>query len=354
MNVTKISRSVATSILLQAALCTAAFSGDVPPPGAEYAVSGVWPLGGSGGWDYLALEPSGARLFLSRGDHVDVVESASGRRAGVIAHTDGVHGIAFDPARKRGFTSNGRSNTVTAFALDTLETIQESPVAGQKPDAILFEPRFAHVLTANGASSDIDVLDPGTLKVVATIALPGKPEFMATDGAGTVFVNIEADMGSLVAIDAKSLKAKAAWSLPGCANPTGLAIDPKNHRLFSTCANGVMAVTDSSTGTQVAQVAIGAGPDAAAFDADLQCVFSSNGADGTLTVIHQDAPDRYRVVQTLKTRRSARTMALDHASHAIYLAAATLGDPPAPSADNPHPRAPIVPESFVVLIARPK
>ena len=203
-----------------------------------------------------------------------------------------MHGIAFAPELKRGFTSNGRANTVSAFALDSLQTIQESPVAGKKPDAILYEPRFQHVFTADGASDDIDVLDPMTLQVVEAIALPGPPEFMATDGAGTVFVNIENEAAKLVAIDARTFKVKAAWNLPGCSRPTGLAIDAENHRLFSVCENRVMAVTDSASGKQVALVPIGAGPDAAAFDRDLGYVFASNGIDGTLTVIHQDAAGR--------------------------------------------------------------
>src|SRR5450631_509415 len=223
--------------LTAAAVCSAEES---PLPNANYGISTIWQLGGIGGWDYLALEPSGARLFISRGEHVDVVETASGRRQGIIPDTAGVHGIAFAPELKRGYTSNERANTVTAFELDTLRVIQESPVAGKKPDAILYEPRAQHVFTADGASNDINVLDPMTLQVLAVIPLPGPPEFMATDDAGTVFVNIESEAARLVAIDAKTFKVKANWALPGCANPTGLAIDIEHHRLFSVCANQMM------------------------------------------------------------------------------------------------------------------
>jgi YVTN family beta-propeller protein len=351
---TKISRLIAAAIVLPLAFMARVQADEPPLPGVDYGVSTVWRLGGSGGWDYLALEPSGARLFVSRGDRVDVVETASGRRAGTIANTAGVHGIAFAPELKRGFTSNGRANTVTAFALDSLQTIQESPVAGKKPDAILYESRFQHVFVADGASDDVDVLDPMTLQVLEDIPLPGPPEFMATDAAGTVFVNIENEAAKLVAIDARTLKIKAVWNMPGCSRPTGLAIDAENHRLFSVCENRVMAVTDSATGKQAALVPIGAGPDAAAFDRDLGYVFASNGIDGTLTVIHQDAADRYRVVATVQTQRSARTMALDPATHKIYLSAATLGDAPAPTPDDPHPRPAPVPGSFVILVAEPK
>ncbi|MDP9014308.1 MAG: YncE family protein [Pseudomonadota bacterium] len=340
--------------VLQSGNASPARANDSPLPSADYGISTIWPLGGIGGWDYLALEPSGARLFVSRGDRVDVVETSTGRRAATLPNTAGVHGIAFAPELKRGYTSNGRANTVTAFELDTLRLIQEAPVSGKNPDAILYEPRAQHVFTGDGASNDISVLDPTSLQVLASIALPGPPEFMVTDAAGTVFVNVETEVGKLVAVDARSLKIKATWTLPGCANPTGLAIDAANHRLFSVCANQLMVVTDAVSGRQIARVAIGDGPDAAAFDADLGFAFSSNGADGTLTVIHQETPDQYRVIATVQTQKSARTMALDPAMHKIYLAAARLGDTPAPTPDQPHPRPNIVPNSFVILVAEPK
>jgi DNA-binding beta-propeller fold protein YncE len=338
--------------LLFASSARTADESPLPPP--EYTIAATWGLGGGGGWDYLALEASGARLFISRGDHVDVVETASGKLVGSIANTQGVHGIAFAPELKRGYTSNGRANTVTVFELDTLKTVREAPVSGTKPDAILYEPQHQHLVTANGASSNLSVLDPQSLEILATIALPGPPEFLATDAVGSVFVNIETDPGKLVQIDAKTLEVKAIWPLTGCANPTGLAIDRAQHRLFSVCENQLMVVTDSVSGKQVAEVAIGKGPDAAAFDPDLGDVFSSNGADGTLTIIHQDAPDKYRVITTLSTQKSARTMALDQPTHRIFLAAATLGAPPPPTPEQPHPRPSIVPGSFVILVAKPK
>lgn len=337
---------------LSAGMLPAADESPLPPP--EYTIAATWALGGGGGWDYLALEASGARLFISRGDRVDVVETATGRLAGSIPNTQGVHGIAFAPELKRGYTSNGRANTVTAFELDTLRTVKEAAVSGTKPDAILYEPQHQHLFTANGASSNLSVLDPQTLEILATITLPGPPEFMATDASGSIFVNIETDPGKLVLIDAKALEVKAVWPLTGCANPTGLAIDRAQRRLFSVCDNQVMVVTDSVSGKQVAQVAIGKGPDAAAFDPDLGNVFSSNGADGTLTIIHEDAPDKYRVITTLSTQKSARTMALDQPTHRIFLAAATPGESPPPTPDQPHPRPGMIPGSFVILVAKPK
>jgi DNA-binding beta-propeller fold protein YncE len=340
--------------LLQTAASTAQAADTSPIPPPDYTVSRSFRLGGISGWDYLALEASGARLFVSRADHVDVVETVSGKLTAAIPNTAGVHGIAFAPALKRGFTSNGRSNSVSVFELDTLRVIQEIPVSGTNPDAILYEPRQNHIITANGGSANLSVLDAGTLQVASAIPLPGKPEFMATDGAGMVYVNIETDPGKLVAVDAKALSVKATWPLTGCANPTGLAFDAVNHRLFSVCENQVMAVTDSQTGKQVARVVIGRGPDAAAFDSDLGLVFSSNGLDGTLTVIHEDTPDQYRVLATVTTQESARTMVLDPATHKIFLAAAKFGDAPPATEEQPHPRPAILPDSFLILVAQPK
>jgi YVTN family beta-propeller protein len=325
-----------------------------PIPAADYTVSRSFPLGGSGGWDYLALEASGARLFISRGDRVDVVETVSGKLAGTIANTPGVHGIAFAPALKRGFTSNGGSNTVSVFELDTLRVIHEIPVSGKKPDAILYEPRHNYLITANGDSDNLSVIDAGTLRLAADVPLPGPPEFMAADGAGMVYVNIKTDPGKLVAVDAKTLTVKGNWPLPGCSKPTGLALDSVHHRLFSVCENQIMAVTDSVSGRQIARVVIGRGPDAAAFDPELGLVFSSNGLDGTLTVIREESPDQYRVIASVTTLPSARTMALDPATHKIYLAAARLGETPPATEQRPHPRPSIVPDSFSILVAQPK
>jgi YVTN family beta-propeller protein len=341
--------------LLCALLSMTARAADTSPiPAADYTVSRSFPLGGSGGWDYLALEASGARLFISRGDRVDVVETVSGKLAGTIANTPGVHGIAFAPALKRGFTSNGGSNSVSVFELDTLRVIHEIPVSGKKPDAILYEPRHNYLITANGDSDSLSVIDAGTLRLAADVPLPGPPEFMAADGAGMVYVNIKTDPGKLVAVDAKTLTVKGNWPLPGCSKPTGLALDSVHHRLFSVCENQIMAVTDSVSGRQIARVVIGRGPDAAAFDPELGLVFSSNGLDGTLTVIREESPDQYRVIASVTTLPSARTMALDPATHKIYLAAARLGETPPATEQRPHPRPSIVPDSFSILVAQPK
>jgi YVTN family beta-propeller protein len=308
-----------------------------------------WKLGGDGGWDYLTMDSANKQLFISRGTRVDVVSVESGKLIGSIPDTQGVHGIALAPALKRGFTSNGRANTVTVFDLDTLKVIQEAKVSGRNPDAILYEPSGKHVFTFNGASKDVTVLDATSLAVLATIPVPDKPEFAAQDGRGQIFVNIESDPGQMVVIDTSTLKVKSTWPLPGCNSPSGLAIDRAHRRLFSVCDGKVMAVTDAVSGKQAALVPIGEHPDAAGYDEKRGTVFSSNG-EGTLSVVQQDSPDRYSVIQTVPTQRGARTMALDEATDKVYLVTADFGAAPAATAEQPHPRPALIPDSFVLLV----
>ena len=341
----------ACSVPLAAAIVRADTS---PIPAADYTVAKSWRMGGTGGWDRLELEANAARLFVTRDERVDVLETVSGKLVGSIPRTAGVRDVAFAPPLKRGFTTNGRTNTVSVFELDTLRVIQEVPVSGVSPDSILYEPQQKYIFTGNRESANISVIDAGTLQLVGTVPLPGPPEVMATDGAGHVYVNINSAPGRMVLIDAKSLAVKAKWPLKECANPSGLAFDVANRRLFSVCANQVMAVTDSTSGKSIAQVVIGRGSDATVFDAELGLVFSSNGIDGTLTVIQQDSPNEYRVIATVTTQVSARTLALDPVTHKIYLAAAQFGPPPAVTEEQPRPRANVVPDSFLILVAQPK
>jgi YVTN family beta-propeller protein len=306
-----------------------------------------WKIGGAGGWDYLTVD-SRHRLFLSRGTQVDVVDTQSGKILGTIPDTQGVHGIALAPELHRGFTSNGRADSVTVFDLDTLKSIQEVKVPAHNPDSILYEPKGKHVFTFDGRSKDVTVLDATSLAVVATIPVPDKPEFAQDDHAGHLFVNIESDPGQMVQIDSVGLKIQATWPLPGCNSPSGLAIDRLHHRLFSVCDGNVMVVTNAQTGAQVAQVAIGRGPDAAAYDEKRGLVFSSNG-EGTLTVIRQESADHYSVVDTVKTQAGARTMALDPNGR-VYLVTAEFGPAPAATPDQPRPRPVPLPDSFTVLV----
>ncbi len=326
-------------------------------PGAPYAaasdsawtVQQHWNVGGQGSWDYLTLDSSGRRLFVSRSTRVDVIATESGRTIGTIPNTEGVHGIALAEDLKRGYTSNGRGDSVTVFDLNTLKSINEVKIGGHNPDAILYEPRGKHLFTFNGKSKDVTVIDAVGLTTVATLPVPDKPEFAVDDGVGQIYVNIESEPGQMVVIDSRSLSIKATWPLPGCASPSGLALDRTHHRLFSVCDGNVMAVTDSQTGKQVARAKIGEGPDAAAYDAKRGLVFSSNG-EGTLSVVRQMSPDKYDVINTLTTQRSGRTMALDPTSGKIYIAAATLGSAPATTSAQPHPRPVIVPDTFTILV----
>ncbi len=308
-----------------------------------------WKIGGGAGWDYLTVDCA-HRLFLSHGTQVDVVDTRSGRAVGSIPNTQGVHGIALAADLHRGFTSNGRSDSVTVFDLDTLRAIQEAKVPGHNPDAILYEPLRRQVFTFNGRSKDVTVLDAATLAVVAIIPVPDKPEFAQDDHAGHLYVNIESDPGQMVVIDTHKLTIQSIWPLPDCDSPSGLAIDRTHHRLFSVCDGNIMTVTNSDTGAQVAQVPIGKGPDGAAYDEKRGIVFSSNG-EGTLSVIKQESADHYNVLDTVKTQTGARTMALDPANGRVYLATAQFGPPPAATPEQPHPRPAALPDSFTVLVA---
>ena len=336
-------------VLLVLLLCS--FSGAFAADSPQYTVISHFAVGGEGGWDYLAFDGDGGRLFISRGTHVMVLDAATGKQLGDIPDTQGVHGIAFVPGLGLGLTSNGRAGTVTIFDLKSLKKSGEVKV-GTNPDAIMYDPASQRVFAFNGRSNDASVIDPAKATVVATIPLGGKPEFGVSDGHGHVFVNIE-DKSEIVEIDANKMTVLARWPLAPCEEPSGLAIDSKNGRLFSVCSNKTMAVVDTSTGKVVATPPIGDRPDAAAFDPEAKLAFSSNG-EGTLTIVRQDSADKYAVAQTVTTVRGARTMALDPESHKIYLVTAQFGPAPAPTADQPHPRPSLVPGSFEVIVVGSK
>ena len=284
---------------------------------AEPGAPQRWTLGDASRWDYVEYDAQRKRLFLTRGERVQVLDGASGKQVGEIPATAGVHGVALAQDLKLGFTSNGRNNSVTVFDLDTLQVKQEVKIPGVNPDAILYEMKSHKLYTFNGKSLDVTVIDVPSMKVRATIPVGGKPEFAAADGAGNVFVNIE-DKGELVVIDTGSDMVRAHWPLGGCEDPTGLALDTVNARLFSVCQNKVMMVTDASNGKAVAQVAIGGHPDAVVIDAASHTVYSSNG-DGELSVIRQVDADHYRALPPLATAKGARTMVQDPASGRLYL-----------------------------------
>jgi YVTN family beta-propeller protein len=314
---------------------------------AGYHVVKQFKLGGEGGWDYLTFDAKGNRLFISRSTHVMVVDAENGKVLGDIPDTQGVHGIALVEDLNKGYTSNGRASTVTVFDLKTLKVLKQIPV-GKNPDAIIYDPASKRVFTMNGASDDATAIDAQTDTVAGTIPLEGKPEFAVSDERGRVFVNLE-DKSAVVEFDPSKLAVLARWPIAPGEEPSGLAIDRKHARLFSTGANKTLVVLDASTGKVVTTLPIGGNVDGAMFDPEAGLAFSSNG-DGTLTVIREDSPDKFTVVENVKTQRGARTLALDAKTHRVYLVTAEFGPPPAPTPERPRPRPSIVPGSFTLLV----
>jgi DNA-binding beta-propeller fold protein YncE len=334
---------------LQASLVVAITAVALAAAGPGYKVVNTYKVGGDGGWDYLIADGAARRLYISRATHVIVLDLDSGKTVGDIADTPGVHGIALAPELGRGFVSNGREGTVSIFDLKTLATISKVK-AGENPDAILYDPATRRVFTFNGKSQDSTAIDAAKGTVLGTIKLDGKPEFAASDGKGEIFVNIE-DKSELTAIDSNKLAVKSTWPLAPCESPSGLSIDRKNRRLFVGCDNKMMAVVDADSGKVLATPAIGDGVDATTFDDETGLAFASCG-EGVLTVVREESPDKFSVAENVPTQAGARTLALDSKTHNVYLVTAKFGPPPAATADNPHPRRSILPDSFVVLVVR--
>jgi DNA-binding beta-propeller fold protein YncE len=320
----------------------------IPPEAPGYKVVKRVEVGGEGGWDYLTVDAAARRLYVSRGTRVMVFDADTYAAVGEIPDTAGVHGIAIAPELSRGFTSNGRANSITIFDTKTLKTISEVKVTGENPDAILYDPASKRVFAFNGRTANATVLDAATGAVAGTIALDGKPEFGAADGKGLSFVNIE-DKNEIEVLDGAKLTVVKKFPLAPCDEPSGLAIDREHRRLFAGCHNKMMAVVDADSGKVVATVPIGEGVDANAFDPGTGLSFASCG-DGTLTAARRDGDDKYAVAQTVSTQQGARTMALDEKTHTIFLVTAQFGPPPSPTAENPRPRRPMVPGSFVLLV----
>jgi YVTN family beta-propeller protein len=312
----------------------------------SYHVITQWKIGGEGGWDYITADAGAHRLYVTHGARVEVLDSDSGKTIGAITGLQGTHGVALDAAGKYGYISDGRANAVVVFDRKTLKTVTSIP-AGTNPDGIAYEPVTKTVWAFNGRSSNATVIDTKTQKVVATVPLPGKPEFPVADGKGNVYDNIESK-NEIVRFDAAAQKITAEWPLVGCDSPSGLAIDPVSRHLFVVCDGKKMSVVNADSGKVLATPEIGEGPDAAGFDAKDKLAFSSNG-EGTLTVVDASKPG-FPIVQNVTTQRGARTMAFDSANGRIYLPTAQFGPRPAATAENPHPRPAIVPDSFTVLV----
>jgi YVTN family beta-propeller protein len=311
-----------------------------------FAVETKWTIGGEGWWDYLAADPGAHRLYVTHGTRVEVLDTASGKVVGAVTGLKAIHGVAFDDSGKFGYVTDGGANAVVVFDLTSFEKVATIP-AGTNPDGMVFEPATKTMWAFNGRSKDVTVIDTANRTVIATIALPGKPEFPTVDGSGMVYDNIE-DKNAIVRLDAKTKKLTATWPLNGCDSPSGMAIDVSGHRLFSVCDGKKMAIVDFQSGKDLATANIGDGPDAAGYDPDRKLAFSSNG-DGTLTVIDA-SKDSYPVLQTVKTQSSARTMTFDSSNGKVYLVAAEFGPRPAATPDNPRPRPSVLPGSFTVLV----
>ncbi len=317
-------------------------------PNAEYKVVDKIKLEGDLGWDYIAVDDSTNRLFVSHGDRVQVVDLSNGNKLlATITGLNGVHGIAIANEFNKGFISSGKDSSVLVFDLKTFATITKFKVTGANPDAILYDKFSKRVFTFNGKSNNSTVIDANTNKILGTIDLPGKPEFAVSDGQGKIYDNLE-DKNMICAIDASAMKVVTSWTLGEAKSPTGLAIDTKTHNLFSVCDGSIMVVSDIDSARATHFLPIGDGPDAVAFDAGLNRVYSSNG-DGTLSVYYEGSKKNFYGLGNITTQKRARTCCVNSKTHHIYLPTADLGPAPEPTKEKPHPKPTIVPGSFVVL-----
>jgi len=307
-----------------------------------YHVLKTLPIGGEGGWDYATTDSVGRRIYISHDTRVVVLDADTGEKAGEVPGTQRIHGIAIAAEFGRGYISNGATNNVTMFDLKSLKTLGLIP-AGTNPDAIIYDSATKRVFAMNGRSGDITAINAADGKVVGTVAVGGKLEFAAADGKGAIFVNVE-DKSEVVHVDAEKLKVLHHWNLRGCEEPSGLAMDTQTRRLFVGCGNKVMAVMNADTGMIVATLPSGDGTDASGFDPETKLAFTSNG-EGTLTVVHEDSPDKFSVVENVPTKKSARTMTLDLKTHNIFLPAADFDAPAAGER-----RGKMKPDSFVLLM----
>ena len=316
-----------------------------------YGIVNRFSLPGDTFWDYLSIDASTGRLFVSRGTMVQVVDVASGKLIGTIPDTKGVHGIALAADLNKGYTSDGADSSVTVFDLSTLKVTKKIAVTGRNPDAILYDPFTHRVFTCNGRTSNSTVIDARTDSVVGTIPLSGRPEFSVTDGKGKIYINIE-DKSQIDEIDPQSMKVENVWPLDPGEGPSGLAIDTRNEILFSVCHNKLMVVMNAADGKVITTLPIGERVDGAAFDPALMRAYSSNG-EGTLTIVQEENNDSFKVIENLSTQLGARTITVDTKTHHLYLPTAQFNPPPVATADNPHPRPTMMPNSFVVLDIAP-
>jgi DNA-binding beta-propeller fold protein YncE len=333
--------------LLALAIAPAAAQGG-STAAAPYHVVATHVLGGDGGWDYLALDSVGRRIFVARGDRVMVIDERSGKLLGEIPGLHRTHGIAFSQRAGHGFVSASGDSSVTMFDLKTLRILGSSKAAAGA-DALIFDPASGRVFSFNGADGSATSFDAVSGKKVGTVILGGRPEFAVSNGAGKIYVNLE-DSSQVVEVDVQAMTVTRRWPLAPCESPSGLAIDIAHHRLFSGCENKVMAISDYTAGKMITTVPIGSGVDACRYDASTGLAFSSNG-EGTITVVREETPDRFSVLQTLATAPGARTMEIDRATHQLFTVTARFGPAPAQATpENPRKRPPILPNSFALLV----
>ena len=327
-------RMISAAVLAIIAMTTYAQSG--------LKVLNTFKIDGPGGWDYIAVQPKSDNLYVSHATQINIINKNTGAAVGVIPNTNGIHGMAFVPAVNKGFTTNGKSNDSYVFDLKTF-AVTDTIKTGQKPDAIYYDEAIKKMVVCNGKSQDLSFIDPVTNKVVATVAVGGAPETAVGDGKGKVFVNLE-DKSEIVAIDAKTFKVLAHWSIAPGEAPTGLVIDTKTKRLFAACGdNKLLIVVNAENGKVVVKLPIGGGCDGASFDPSTKNIYTSNGADGTITVIHEDGGDKYSVTENIVTKRGARTITIDEATHKLYTPTAELE----PNSGKGRPKA--IPGTFQVL-----
>lgn len=310
---------------------------------AGYSVLKTFHIASSGGWDYITVDPHSNRLYVSHGTQVNILDKQTGDSLGVIPGTTGVHGIALVASSGKGFTSNGKLNTVTIFDGKTARVLGQINT-GQNPDAIFYDDYSKKVITCNGRSQDLSVIDPASGQVVATVPVGGKPETAVSDGAGKIYVNIE-DKSEIISVDARTFKVLSRWSIAPGTSPSGLAIDRVTRRLFAGCDDKLLIVLDADKGTIVAQLPIGEGCDGVGFDAGTKRVYSSNG-EGTLTVIQEENASKFSVLADVPTKKGARTIAVDERTHRIYLPTADF-EATTPAGQR---RPPMVPGTFQVLM----
>ena len=313
---------------------------------SKYHVIKTFHVGGQGWWDYLVVNSSLNRIYISHGTQVNIIDEISGDSIGIIQNTEGVHGIAFAPPFEKGYTSNGRSNSVSVFNLKTNKVLKQIDV-GKNPDAIIYDPFSKKIFVCDGRGNEASVIDPSSDKVVETINLMGKPEAAVSDNKGNVYVNIE-DKSEIVKVNMKNYKIESRWKIGKGEAPSGLAIDKKNGILFSGCDNKLMVILNIHDGKVLAELPIGEGCDGVVFDYKYMDAFSSN-REGTLTMVHEDSPDKYHVVANIPTKYGARTSTIDEKTDNIFLPTADFEKAPPATADNPHPRPRMIPNSFVVI-----